>query len=294
LDKKQLTGNIMLLLTATIWGSAFVAQRVGMDYVGPLTYGGARFLLSVIVLLPVLYFLNKTNKKQIQNNDIAKEEHSPEELEKQKKTLIIAGIICGTVLFIATTLQQFGLVFTTAGKTGFITALYIILVPIFSIFLKHRPGLNCWLGVGLGAIGLYLLCITEAFTIALGDFVVLIGAAFWSAHILVIDHFLPKISDPVKLALIQFIVVTVYSWIGAFLFEDVTLASIIQCAIPILYAGILSGGVGFTLQILGQRYTNPTVASLLLSMEAVFGAVFGYLLLNEIMTIKEKKSVIQL
>ncbi len=283
MDKEKLMGNILLLLTSLVWGSAFVAQRVGMDFVGPLTFNGARFVLSALVLVPVMYFMNRNKKK----NPAEGEEGASEDVQNQRNTLIKAGIACGSILFCGSTLQQFGLVFTTAGKAGFITALYILLVPIFSLVIKHRPGIKCWIGVVFGAVGLYLLCITESFSIALGDLVVLVGAGFWALHLLVIDHFLPKISDAVKLSFIQFSVCAFYSLIAALIFEEISINAILRGAVPILYAGVLSGGVGFTLQIFGQRHTNPTVASLLLSMEAVFGAVFGFLLLNEIMTQRE-------
>lgn len=286
MDRKQLTGNLLLLTTATIWGMAFVAQRVGMDYVGPLTFSWTRFVLAILVLIPVVKFMDRSSKKKALESGTYKE-LSPEEKKLQKRELMKASIACGCVLFAANALQQIGLVSTSAGKTGFITALYIVLVPIFSVVLKHRPGLRCWIGVAMGTVGLYFLCITSSFTIAPGDLVVLIGAGFWATHILVIDHFLPKVSDPVKMSMYQFVVVVVLSFIGSLIFEDISIKAIIDCAIPILYAGALSGGIGFTFQILGQRHTNPTVASLILSLESVFGALFGFLLLHERMSSRE-------
>lgn len=285
MDKKQLTGNLLLLTTSIIWGSAFVAQRVGMDYIGPLTFTWSRFVLSALILIPVVHFLSRSSKKDTSVTD--EKQLTPEEIRRQKRTLRKAGLVCGCVLFTATILQQIGLVSTSAGKTGFITALYIVLVPVFSVALKHRPGLKCWIGVALGTVGLYFLCITSSFSIAPGDLIVLVGAGFWAAHILVIDHFLPKVSDPVRMSMYQFIVVAVLSFIGSLIFEKVSLSAILHCAIPILYAGVLSGGVGFTFQILGQRNTNPTVASLILSLESVFSAIFGFLLLREVMDTRE-------
>ncbi len=287
MDRKQLKGNLLLLTTATIWGSAFVAQRVGMDYVGPLTFSWARFVLAALVLIPVVQFLNKSSQSNGQGDAAENKELTPEERRQQKKMLMKASLTCGCVLCAANVFQQVGLVSTSAGKTGFITALYIVLVPLFSVVLKHRPGLKCWIGVALGTVGLYFLCITSSFTIAPGDLVVLIGAGFWAAHILVIDHFLPKVSDPVKMSMYQFAVVAVICFIGSLIFEDISIPAVFDCAIPIMYAGILSGGVGFTFQILGQRHTNPTVASLILSLESVFAAIFGYLLLKEVMTSRE-------
>lgn len=286
MDRKQLAGNLMLLTTATIWGMAFVAQRVGMDYVGPLTFSFSRFILAILVLIPVVRIMDRTSRKKALE-DGTYQEPGAEEKKRQKKQLMKASTVCGCVLFCANALQQIGLVSTDAGKTGFITALYIILVPVFSVALKHMPGFKCWIGVVLGTVGLYFLCITRSLTIAPGDLVILIGAAFWATHILVIDYFLPKVSDPVKMSQYQFIVVAVLSFIGAVIFEDISISAIIDCAIPILYAGALSGGVGFTLQILGQRHTNPTVASLILSLESFFGALFGFLILQERMSPRE-------
>ena len=286
MDKKQLKGNLLLLTTSAIWGSAFVAQRVGMDFVGPLTFIWTRFVLAALVLIPVVHFMNKSSASRLRGSGTEKRENDPE-AAKQKKQLIKASIVCGCVLFSACTFQQVGLVSTSAGKTGFITALYIVLVPIFSVVLKQRPRLKCWIGVVLGTIGLYFLCITSSFTIAPGDLIVLIGAGFWAAHILVIDHFLQKVSDPVRMSMYQFIVVAAISFIGSLIFEEISISSITDCAVPILYAGALSGGVGFTFQILGQRHTNPTVASLILSLESVFAAVFGFLLLKEVMSPRE-------
>lgn len=285
MDRKQLTGDLLLLTTATIWGMAFVAQRVGMDYVGPLTFSWTRFALAALVLIPIVHFMNHHSKKD--GTEAEQKELTPEEQKLQKRTLMKASIACGCVLFTANILQQIGLVSTAAGKTGFITALYIVLVPVFSVVLKHRPGMKCWIGVALGTVGLYFLCITSSFTIAPGDLVVLVGAGFWAAHILVIDHFVPKVSDPVKMSMYQFVVVATLSFIGSLIFEDISLSAIIDCAIPILYSGVLSGGIGFTFQILGQKHTNPTVASLILSLEAVFGAIFGFLILNELMSARE-------
>ncbi len=286
MDKKKLTGNLFLLLTALIWGMAFVAQRVGMEYVGPLTFTAIRFWLGVATLLPILHFMNRRQALAVKDGDETTLLPSPEEKAKARKSLMIAGGTCGTVLFFASILQQYGLVFTTAGKTGFITALYIILVPVFGLFLKQRPGIQCWVGVVFGTAGLYFLTITETFTIARGDFVVFIGAFFWAAHVLSIDHFNPYV-DSIKLAITQFIVCASWSTVGMFLFERPSFEAILSGAVPILYAGILSCAGGFTFQILGQRHTSPTVASLILSMEAVFGAIFGFFLLTEVMTGRE-------
>ena len=272
MDKSKLMGNMFLLLTSLIWGLAFVAQRVGMDYVGPLTFTAVRFWLGAAVLLPLLYYTEKKN--------------SAKDAEEKAISTLLAGGICGAIIFIASILQQYGLVFTTAGKAGFITALYIVIVPILGLAMKQRPGAKSWIGVALGSIGLYFLTITDSFTIARGDFVVLVGAFFWAAHVLSIDRFNPYV-DSIKLSITQFTVCAILATIGMFIFETPSIGSIVNGAIPILYSGILSCGAGFTLQIFGQKHTTPTVASLILSMEAVFGAIFGFLILKEIMSIKE-------
>ncbi|MDD4565358.1 MAG: DMT family transporter [Eubacteriales bacterium] len=289
MSREKLVGNMLLMLTSILWGSAFVAQRVGMDYVGPLTFGAVRFILAALVLIPVIHFFEKGIRKKLEKaaGTVQKKiPFFPEDID-ERNTLIKAGVVCGCVIFCGTTLQQFGLVFTTAGKAGFITALYIVLVPIFSLFLRRIPSLKCWIGVAFGAVGLYFLTITEEFTIAFGDLVVLIGAGFWAVHLLAIDYFISRKVDALKLSFLQFSVCAILSTIAALIFQEISIKAIIACTIPILYAGVLSGGVGFTLQIIGQKHTNPTVASLLLSMEAVFGALFGFLLLDEIMNMRE-------
>lgn len=277
MKNKKILANILLLITALIWGSAFVAQRVGMDFIGPFTFNFARFSLSVLVLIPIVQLMGKKGKGKTED-----------ETEKRydKRTFIIASIVCGSFLFAGSSLQQFGLVFTTAGKSAFITTLYILLVPIIGLFFRHKVNIAGWAAVGIGTVGLYFLCITESFTIAKGDFIVLIGAFFWASHVLAIDHFLPRV-DAVKLAMAQFAVCSLYSCIAMLLFENPNLKDIFAAGVPILYAGIMSGGVGFTLQILGQKYTTPTVASLLLSMESVFALVAGFLLLHEKMSGRE-------
>ncbi len=290
MNKKKLTGNLFLLMTSLIWGTAFVAQRVGMDFVGPLTFTAVRFWLGVAVIVPFVFIMKDTDagSGDTGSNGTGSDDTdlSNTGIVKKRKTLLVAGTICGTVIFAASVLQQYGLVFTTAGKTGFITALYIVLVPIFGLFLKQRPGFKCWIGVALGTAGLYFLTMTETLTIAWGDFVVLIGAFFWAAHVLFIDHFNPYV-DSIKLSIMQFSVCATLATIAMFIFESPSLEAILSGAVPILYAGILSCGVGFTFQILGQKHTSPTVASLILSMEAVFAAIFGFLLLKETMSARE-------
>jgi drug/metabolite transporter (DMT)-like permease len=277
MNKKQIEANFILLLVSAIWGFAFVAQRIGSEQMGPFAFNGIKFGLGAIVLLPVIYFMEK-KEKNVQGTNIVKKFNN--------KTMIIAGISCGTVLFCGASLQQFGMTFTTAGKAGFITALYIILVPLFGIFLKHRVVANAWIGVVLATVGLYLLCMTESLTIGLGDLVILIGAAFWASHILIIHHFNDSVST-LRLAFFQFAFVSLLSLLVSFFIETTTLASVQALTFPLLYCGLLSVATAFTLQIIGQKNAPPTLASIILSMEAVFGAVGGWLILGEKLTSRE-------
>lgn len=261
------------MLAALIWGSAFVAQSVGMDYTGPYTFNVMRSFLGSLVLLPVIFFLDK--KK------------SEEEKERaDKKVLIKGGICCGIILTISTTFQQIGLLHTTAGKAGFITALYILIVPILGIFLGKKAGIKVWISVVLALGGMYLLCVTSEFTIAFGDLMVLACAFVFSLHILAVDHFSPMV-DGVKLSCIQFFVCGTLSSFPMFLLEHPQLGQILDAWLPIAYAGILSCGVAYTLQIITQKHLNPTVASLLMSLESVFAALTGWLVLHERLSARE-------
>lgn len=260
-------GEFLLLLTAMIWGSALVAQSVSMDLIGPFTFQCMRSILGSLVLLPVIAVFSKRTDRSAQT-------------AQERKTQWIGGLICGCVFFVAGSLQQIGLCYTSAGKAGFITALYIILVPIAGIFFHRKVGWNVWGGVLLAVAGLYLLCVTEALSIGTGDLLVFVSSIAFAAHILVIDHFSPK-TDGVKLSCMQFAVNAVLSGVGMLLFEQPSLSAIAACWLPICYTGILSCGLAYTLQIIGQKYTEPTVASLLLSLESVFSVLFGWLLLRQ-------------
>ena len=261
------------MLAALIWGGAFVAQSVGMDYTGPYTFNVMRSFLGSLVLLPVIFFLDK--KK------------SEEEKERaDKKVWIKGGICCGIILTISTTFQQIGLLHTTAGKAGFITALYILIVPILGIFLGKKAGIKVWISVVLALGGMYLLCVTSEFTIAFGDLMVLACAFVFSLHILAVDHFSPMV-DGVKLSCIQFFVCGTLSSFPMFLLEHPQLGQILDAWLPIAYAGILSSGVAYTLQIITQKHLNPTVASLLMSLESVFAALTGWLVLHERLSARE-------
>lgn len=268
-------GEILLCITALIWGTSFVAQRLGVQYIGPFTYTAVRFLIGTLSLLPMILIMKKLNSKQ--------ESPAP---SGTKKDLLTGGFACGIVLFTAISFQQSGLVYTTAGKGGFITALYILLVPVFGLFLHKKVAKAVWFGIVIAVIGLYLLCVKEGFTIAKGDFIVLCGTVFWALHILIIDHFSPKV-DGVKLSFLQFLIAGILSLIVAVWKETILFSDIIRSAGPILFGGIVVVGIAYTLQIFGQKNTNPTLAALIMSLESVFAVISGMLLLGEVMSVKE-------
>ena len=269
----RMKNNILLVLTALIWGCAFVAQSVGMDYVGPFTFNMARFLIGAIVLLPVIWFMDRQRKTGAEKG-------------AGQQTLIIGGICCGIALAVASTLQQWGILFTTVGKAGFITAMYIVIVPLLGIFIgkKVRPLIiGC---VAIAVVGFYFLCMTESLRLGLGDFLVLLCAIAFSIHILVIDHFSPKV-DGVKMSAIQFLTAAIISAVPTLLWEQPVLTEILQAWQPVLYAGVMSCGVAYTLQIIAQKNADPTVASLLLSLESVFSVLAGWVLLGQGLSLKE-------
>ena len=270
----KMKNSLLLLLTSFIWGVAFVAQSVGGEAVGCFTFNGVRSLIGALVLIPVIFFLDAQKKKEL----------GEEKFQEQKgdfKTLLTGGICCGVMLCIASNFQQFGISFTTVGKAGFITAMYILIVPILGLFMKKKVSMKVWFGVVLATIGLYMLCMTsESFSLSKGDFLVLICAGFFSLHILIIDYFSPK-ADGVRMSCVQFFVCGLISMIIAFIFEQPNLGDILSGWLPILYAGILSCGVAYTLQIVGQKNMDPTVASLILSLESVFSVLAGWVILNQ-------------
>ena len=266
MKKTDIKSPLLLFLAAFIWGVAFVAQSVGMDYVGPFTFNAVRSVIGGVALLPCIVLLGRREPK--------------EEKKEDPKTLLTGGILCGIVLCIASNLQQIGINYTTVGKAGFITAMYIVLVPILGIFLKKRAGIKVWISVVLAVAGLYLLCMTEKFSLGKGDALVLLCALMFAIHILVIDYFSPKV-DGVKLSCIQFLVCGVLSTVPMFLFEQPEMGAICSAWLPILYAGIFSCGVGYTLQVIGQKNMDPTVASLILSLESVISVLAGWVLLKQ-------------
>ncbi|MBO5955319.1 MAG: DMT family transporter [Clostridia bacterium] len=261
----------LLFLTAMIWGFAFVAQRVGADFVGAFTFNGVRFTLGAISLIPVIMIFEKKDDKE----DIHK--------ERQKHSIII-GLIAGVVLFVASWLQQLGVEVTgSAGKAGFITGLYTVLVPIFGIFLRRKTNVNIWIGTLFAVLGMFLLCINEKWKIDIGDVILLCGSVFWALHILVIDRFVSSVYS-LRFACTQFVVCAVLILVLAFAMETVTLDGIKAAAVPILYGGVMSVGVAYTCQIIGQKNADPTHASIILSTESMFSAIGGAIILNEVMT----------
>ena len=294
-QKMPLKNSLCLLLAATIWGIAFVAQSVGMEYVGPFTFNGVRSLIGAAVLVPVLFILNRSGNKSSAATDSAIPESSSTPSEKavsptpyNSRDLWLGGIACGFALFAASNFQQFGIKYTSVGKAGFITACYIVIVPIIGIFLKKKCSPFIWIAVILSLCGLYLLCLTpgEGFAIGKGELLVLICAFLFSLHILTIDHFSPLV-DGVKMSCIQFLVCGILSGIPALIFESPDLAGIFAAKIPVLYAGVMSCGVAYTLQIVGQKNMNPTVASLILSLESCISVIAGWLILGQNLSSRE-------
>ena len=278
----KIKNSLILILTALIWGIAFVAQSVGGKAVGPFSFNCIRSILGGIVLIPVIAILDKMNPSS--KKPVTKEE---------KKTLLVGGVCCGTALFLASSFQQVGMYMgTPAGKAGFLTTCYILLVPILGMFLKKKCGANIWVGVAITLVGLYLLCVSDTLCFQLSDVLVMICALLFSIHILTIDHFSPLV-DGVRMSCIQFFVCGILGTIPMFFVEMGHSISRIQkwlpslatfdAWIPILYAGIMSCGVAYTLQIVGQKGINPTIASMLLSLESVFSVIAGWLILKQTM-----------
>ena len=280
MDLKKLLGNGLLLLTAFIWGTAFVAQRVGMGAIEPITFNAARMALAAIVIGITAFLLQRAERKK-------PPKRSGDEAEEYNKNTVKGGICCGIFLSIASIFQQMGIVYTTAGKAGFITAMYILLVPVIGFFfLKKRNSWVVWFAVLLGITGMYFLCITEGLVISYGDTLVCLCALFFSFHILCCDHFAAK-GDPICISAIQFAVATVISAAAAMITESPDISGFKSAIIPIIYCGIMSGGIGYTLQLVGQKYTDPAIASILMSMESVFAVLAGTVLLHERMSARE-------
>lgn len=268
--------NILLLITAFIWGAGFAAQRAGMDFIEPYTFNCVRSYLGAfsLLILIVIFKIKKGPNKKMNKWE-------------ERRYMLKAGIVCGLVLFFASSVQQVGMVYTTASKAGFISSMYIIIVPLIAVFLGKNFSKNLWYGVILGAIGLYFLCGSNGIEhIEKGDIYIMIAAILYSVHILIIDYFAPKV-DSVKLSCVQFFVVGFIGLIPVFVFETPTWSGILACKWALLFAGVISCGLAYTLQIIAQKNTNPALASLILSFESVFAVLTGYLILHEALTFKE-------
>ena len=290
----KLRNTFFLFLTAMIWGAAFVAQSVSMDYIGPFTFICLRSVIGGLFLIPVIIVLDGIRKKsQNESADVVNSENilHIETEEKQRlswknKQLIEGGIVCGIFLFFANCFQQTGIQYTTVGKAGFITTFYIIIVPLIGLFFKKYCGILTWIGVVVALAGLYFLCITQKLTIQRGDALILCCSVLYAGQILAIDHYNPFV-DGVKMSCIQFLTGGILGAVFMLLFENPSIAMILSAAGSILYTGIMSTGVGYTLQIVGQKGLNPTVAALILSLESVFSALSGYLFLHQVLTTRE-------
>ncbi len=278
--RKTWISSLLLFMAACIWGVAFVAQSVGMEYMGPLTFNGVRFLIGGTVLLPLIFVRRKYGENENAKNADAGKEND------RKNIALKGGICCGLAICFASVFQQFGIQYTTVGKAGFITTLYIVLVPFFGLFLhKKIPG-KVWFAAAAAAAGLYLLCMKEGFSVGKGDMLVFVCAVLFSVHILVIDYFSPK-ADGVVLSCIQFYTAGILCGVGALLTEQPSFSQLAEGIVPILYAGIMSCGVAYTLQVIGQKQLDPAVASLILSTESVVSVLAGWLLLGQSLTARE-------
>lgn len=276
---KRYKGQICLLLAAIIWGSAFIFQKMGMDHIGPFTFGIFRFILGSLALLPVIWILDRVNDRK---SAAGRMKITP----WTDKTLAVGSLLCGTANFIAGSLQQIGIVYTTAGKAGFITSLDIVIVPIFMLFLRQKIARTTWFGIAIALVGVWLLCMTEDFTIAKGDAYVMGCAVAYSFQILLIDHYAGRV-DVLKLSFLQFFIAGALSIPAALMTETIVMQDIIACAVPILYVAFLEVSIAFTLQVVGQKYTSPAVAAIIMSLESVFAAVCGTLFLHETMSGRE-------
>ena len=267
---RKARGNFLLLLTAMIWGSSFVAQSAGADLISPAFFNGTRMLLGSLLLSPLAVYRMRR--------------YVP---ASSRRTLLLGGACCGVLMFTGSYIQQTGIAYTTAGKAGFLTAIYVVLVPVLGIFLKKKPRPILWVSVALACVGLYFLCFTDkTFSLAMGDAAMLGGAVMFALHIMVVDHFSPLV-DGVCLSFVQFLTAGSLGMVVAFITEQPSFAALSAAAVPILYTGVFTMGVAYTLQIVAQKGTDPTVASLILCMESVFAVVFGWLILHETLSLRE-------
>lgn len=266
MKNKSVQANLVLLITAVIWGGGFVAQRLGMQQMGPYIFNGFRFFIGALTLVPIILIRKQTGATQ--KGDL-------------KRTLLV-GAVAGIILFFGATFQQLGLVYTTAGKAGFITGLYVVIVPLLGMVWGDRGSLFTWLGAMLAVIGLYILSASRGVVFAPGDGFVLIGACFWALHVQFIARYSPDV-DVFQLSFVQSLFTSLISFGVGFFTEDLVIDQVLSAAIPILYGGVISIGIAYTLQVVGQRYAKPTSAAIILSLESVFAAFWGWLILDELL-----------
>lgn len=275
MNRNKLHSNFLLLITAAIWGFAFVFQRTGMEHIGPFTFNAARFALGTLSLLPVWWWFSYKSGRKSDSNSY----------NKSSITVLYYGVISGLFLFLGSTFQQVGIQYTTAGKAGFITGLYIVIVPIIGLFFKQYTRKETWIGCALALVGLYLLSVTDDLTLGYGDTLILVSALFWAGHVLVIAKFSPKVS-PIALSVVQFSICALLSLIVALFTETIDKNNVLLAGESILFTGILSVGIAYTLQVVAQQDAHPAHAAIILSLEALFAAIGGWLLLNEVLSLK--------
>lgn len=287
MKKNSTKGVVLLLITALIWGVAFVAQSEAMEVIGCFSFSTIRFFLGGCVLVPVIFLMKKINGDNgVEDNKQVDTKNKQRNIIVRNKTVLIAGILSGIFLCIATNLQQYGIKYSTVGKAGFITAMYIVLVPIFGLFMKKKVPFHVLIALVLSVIGLYCLCINEKMVLSAADIYLILCALFFAIQILVIDYYIEFVNG-VVMSCIQFFTCAVLSAVPMVMFEAVTLEQIKAATIPILYAGVLSSGVAYTFQILGQKELDPTIACMIMSLESAFSLIAGYLILSQKLTTKE-------
>jgi len=287
MKQTSLKANILMLITAAVWGFAFVAQKKGMDHVGPFAFNASRFFIGVISLIPVLWFFRRHKKKESKKKKVKRKESTKSSSMFIDSSTIKVSVILGAVLFGGAALQQIGMVYTTAGKAGFITGIYVLLVPLFGLFVARKVSKQTWIAVLIALYGLYLLSVKSDaknfWSLEFGDLLVLCSTVFWAIHILLVDRFVEK-HDALELSITQFFFCGVFSLIVALIVESTTLEALLAAKWSILYAGCFSTAVGYTLQVVAQKEAHPTHAAIILSMEGVFAAIGGWLLLSEFMS----------
>ncbi len=270
--RNSVIGIVLLFITAFIWGTSFVAQSDAMDHIGPLTMNGVRSLLATVFLLPTVFIFDKIKgQKPTLLGTTSKED---------KKYSLIAGLICGVLITLASTIQQIGIKDTTVGKAGFLTTLYVVFTPIFAFFVGRKVSWNGWFAAGLTLVGMFFICIEKNEPLNLGDLLIIVSSIFFGIQMVAVDRFVVRV-DAIRLSLMQFIVCSSVCLIGAFIFEEVRIDTILKAAWPIVYAGVFSAGIGYTLQIVAQKWVAPNIAPLIMSLESVFALFAGAILKHE-------------